>query len=105
MGTAWNKRQGQAMADCVRQHFKNISNTRYWLVIAYYAPFDGYNCFFNIARPRMFTRSIPVGEFDHCDFDDLIEILKSFRQTYQFTIDFRGISKEQKRRLYKEKIL
>ena len=103
--TVLNKNKGKLLTENVRQHFANISRTKYWLEIVYYKPFDGYNCFFYIARPQMFTRSIPVGEFDHCNFDELIKILKIFRQTFQFTIDLHGFTKEQKRKLYEEKIL
>ena len=105
METVLNKDKGKLLTDNVRKHFANISKTKYWLEIAYYEPFHGYNCFFNIARPRMFTRSIAVGEFHHCSFEELIKILTTFRQTYKFTIELHGFTKEQKRKLYKEKIL
>lgn len=89
----------------VRKNFKNISHTRYWIVINYYSPLNGYNIFFNMTRPKMFSRSIPVGEYNYCQFTDLIKILKEFRQTFNFSIEYRHFSKEQLHILYKERLI
>lgn len=104
MATAWNSHQeAQKLITRVTKHFGNISRTRYWLVITSYEPFHGYNIFFNIARPKMFTRSIPVGEYRNCSFAQLLKLLTEFGKSYHFTMDFRGFSKEELHQLLKTK--
>lgn len=75
------------------------------MTVAYYEPFHGYNVFFNIARPKMFTRSIPVGEYKDCSFKRLCEILNEFHQKYHFTIKFKGFTKDQLHQLYEERLI
>lgn len=106
METVWNSHQAaQKLIQSVESHFGNISHTRYWMTVAYYEPFHGYNVFFNIARPKMFTRSIPVGEYKDCSFKRLCEILNEFRQKYHFTIKFKGFTKDQLHQLYEERLI
>lgn len=100
-----NHQRAQKLVQRVKEQFKNIPRTRYWMRVVYYDPFDGYNIFFNIQKKHMFSRSIPVAEYRHFAFKDLLVVLKEFRQTYQFTIDFVGFSKEELRQLYEERII
>lgn len=100
-----NYKSAQRLVERIKTHFGGISHTRYWLRVAYYEPFHGYNVFFNIKRSRMFTRSIPVGEYDYCDFERLVAILKEFRQTYHFTIEFVGFTKDQLHQLYEKRLI
>lgn len=106
MATVLNShQQSQQLVDKVAKYFGNVSHTRYWLVVTSYEPFDGYNVFFNVSRPKMFTRSIPVGEYHHCSFQRLVAILAEFQQNYHFTIIFRGFSKAQLHQLYEHHLI
>ena len=89
-----NKQRGQKLVAAIHQYFKNISRTRYWIRLNYYAPTDGYNFFFEQARPRTLSRSQPIGDFPNLSFEDLIEMLVVLRQKYHFTIRTSNLSKE-----------
>lgn len=103
--TASNRRAADRLVARVEAAFHNLSHTRYWIEVSYYQPFAGYNVFFCMSHPRRFTRSLPVGEYDHCRFADLVQIIRLFRQHYHFSIIYRGFSKEQLRRLKEERCL
>ena len=100
-----NKQRGQKLVAAIHQYFKNISRTRYWIRLNYYAPTDGYNFFFEQARPRTLSRSQPIGDFPNTSFDDLLEILIVLRQTYHFTIITANLTKEQNIQLRKHGLL
>lgn len=96
----WTKKAGQTVITQLDQVFKNnIIRARYWIIVNYYAPDHGYNLFFNIERPRHFTRSLPIGQFRDCSFDELLQILNEVRTKYHFTFQYVNFSPEEQQRL------
>ena len=81
----------------IHQHLRLLHVTlkpnSYWAK----ADTDGYNFFFEQARPRTLSRSQPI--------DDLLEILIVLRQTYHFTIITANLTKEQNIQLRKHGVL
>lgn len=89
----------------IHQHLRLLHVTlkpnSYWAK----ADTDGYNFFFEQARPRTLSRSQPIGDFPNTSFDDLLEILIVLRQTYHFTIITANLTKEQNIQLRKHGVL
>lgn len=98
----WSRQAGKRVIERIDKAFANISRTRYWITVVKYSPDNGYNIFFNIKRARIFTRSLPIAEYRDCSFENLIMILQEVRTKYQFTIDYRDFSQQERRMLYKE---
>ena len=99
---AWNKRQGQLIADKISTLFKNTSETRYWISINYFQQDNAYNIFFNIHRKKRFQRSIPIASYSGIKFNTLVQILVEVRNKYQFTFKYTNFTKEQCRELYRK---
>lgn len=100
---AWTKKAGQKVINRLDQVFKNnIVRVRYWIIVNYYAPNHGYNLFFNIQRPHHFTRSLPIGQFNDCSFDELLLILNEVRTKYHFTFQYLNFNSEELKRLARE---
>lgn len=100
-----NKKRGEQLTTQIKHNFKNISRTRYWIRLNYYAPTNGYNFFFQQWQPHTLSRSWPIGDFRNCSFEDLIEILTVLRQNYQFTIETAHISKKQLQELHSKRLI
>lgn len=98
---AWNStNEAQHLTEKMAELFKNMPNTRYWVIINYYKPDNGYSLFFNIKKQRAYQRSIPIARYENMTFDDLIDVLKEVRNSYQFTFEYHNFTKEQQIQLY-----
>lgn len=99
---AWNRRQGQLIADKISELFKNTYDTKYWISINYFRQENTYNIFFNINRKKRFQRSIPIANYSNIGFNTLLQILKEVRNRYQFTFKYTNFTKEQCEELYRK---
>lgn len=100
---AWNsKKEAQKLTEKITKLFKNMPKTRYWIIINYYQPDNGYSLFFNIKKQRIYQRSIPIARYKNMAFDSLKEVLMGIRESYQFTFEYHNFTKEQRIQLYRE---
>lgn len=100
--TVLNKKPSELIVERIKPHFKRITGREYWISVVYFQPENGYNFFFYIKRRGTYMRSIPLVRLPDSDLNELVNILKRVRKTYQFSFRYVNFTRQERRILYEE---